>query len=95
MVVRQPRGGTQHQKIDAEMMDYLVGKIEVKPNSTLKELHEQMKVNLPNKPTVTYQAISKKLDGLFFTVKDIRTAPVQWNTPTAKVERRQFTTKIL
>ena len=66
-VNRQLRGGARRQKIDAEMVDYLVAKIQVKPTSTLKELKEQMKVDLPNKPVVTHQAISKKLDGLLYT----------------------------
>lgn len=56
-VNRQLRGGTRRQKIDAEMEDYLIGEIQVKPTSTLKELKEQM-IDLPDKPAVTHQAIS-------------------------------------
>ena len=47
------------QKIDAKTIDYLVGKIEVKPTSTVKELQEQMRVDLPNKPTVTTESSAK------------------------------------
>ena len=86
-VERRPRGGARQPKIDGEMVDYLIGKIEAKPTSTLQD---QMQVDMQNKPAVSHQAISKKLDGLLYTVKDIREVPIQWNIPEVKVERRQF-----
>ena len=45
---------------------------------------------MPNKPPVSYQAISKKLDGLFYTLKNVRAVPAQWNTPAVKEERQHF-----
>ena len=89
-VERRPTGGRRNQKIDDEMIQYLIAKIESKPTSTLNELKQQMRVDLPNKPHVSHQAISKKLDGLLYTVKDVRSVPEQWNTPRVKEERQQF-----
>ena len=76
----RPRGGAWQEKIDSQIVDYLMEKIKCKATSTLKDLHDQMWVDMRGKPAVSYQAISKKLDGLMYTVKDIRGVPVQWNT---------------
>ena len=94
-VERLPRGGSRWKKINEEMVAYLRSKIEAKPTSTLRELQEQMRTDLPTKPSVSYQAISKKLDGLFYTLKDVRGVPVQWSTPSVKEERRQFANWLL
>ena len=72
------------------MTAYLLRKIEAKPTSTLKELQEQMRLEMPNKLPVSYQGISKKLDGLFYTLKNVRAVPAQWNTPAVKEERQHF-----
>lgn len=94
-VERLPRGGSRRKKIDEEMTAYLLSKIEAKPTSTLKELQEQMRIDLPNKSPVSHQAISKKLDGLFYTLKNVRPVPVQWNTSSVKEEQRQFANWLL
>lgn len=47
-------------------------------------------MDLPDKPAVSHQCISKQIDGMFYTLKDVRAAPVQWNTPQVKEERNVF-----
>ena len=56
------RGGAHNIKIDVEMGAYLLRKVEIKPTITLKELKEEMQLDLPDKPYVNKQAISKHLN---------------------------------
>ena len=51
-------------KIDDEMLNLMVNLIEQKPTITLNEIQSRMITELPNKPRVTHQTISKKLDGI-------------------------------
>ena len=62
---------------------------------TLRELNQTMRVQLDGKPHVLEQAISKRLDGLLFTVKMVRAVPMQWSTAERKFERQQFATWLL
>ena len=41
-------------------------------------------VDMPEKSNVFIKAISQKLDGMFLTLKNVRHAPMQWNTPERK-----------
>ncbi len=86
----QARGGARNSKIDADMEAYLVRKVEAKPTMTLKEMKEQMEIELPDKPPVSQQAISKHLDGQLITMKDVRPVPMQWNVPERLDERMAF-----
>ena len=88
---RRKRGGNRPQKIDDEMLSFMVNLIEQKPTITLKEIQSRMIIELPDKPPVTHQTISNKLDGVLYSVKDLRSVPVNWNHPTVKEERRQYT----
>ena len=65
-------------------------KIEIKTTITLKELVDQIRIDLPHKPHVTHQAASKTLDGRMYTIKDLRPVPAQWNTPERIDERVEF-----
>ena len=49
-----------------------------------------MVIELPNKPRVTHQTISNKLDGMMYSVKDLRSVPVNWNHSAVKEESRQY-----
>lgn len=71
-----PRGGARRLKIDEDMIQYLLTQVERKPTITLKELQECMRTDLPAKPRVTHQAISKRLDDLMYTLKDLRHVPM-------------------
>ncbi len=86
----QARGGVRRIKIDVEMVEVLLAKLSIKPTVTLKELQELLTVEMPDKPHVSTQAISQKLDGLFYSLKNVRHVPMQWNTPERKVECRLF-----
>jgi transposase len=89
-VQRRPQGGHRYCKIDDEMLQFFADLIEQKPTSTLKEMVEQSRLLLPNKPQITTQALSKRLDGIFYTTKTVQSVPAQWNTPQRKQERRAF-----
>lgn len=89
-VLLRPRGGAHNRKIDEEMVVYWMEKIEIKTTITLKELVEQIRIDLPHKPHVTHQAASKTLDGRMYTIKDLRPVPAQWNTPERIDERVEF-----
>lgn len=87
---KQNRGGVRRRKIDEEMVNFMTNLIEQKPTITLKEINAQLRIHLPGKPYVSHQALSLKLDGLLYTIKDLRTIPIQWNTPERKLERREY-----
>ncbi len=89
-VVQRPRGGARRIKMDQQMIEFCVAQIEAKPTITLKEINENLRTDLQDKPYVTQQCISKKLDGLFYTIKDFCAVPIQWNTPEVKAQRRDF-----
>ena len=77
---RQPRWGERQSKINNEMVEYLLSKIESKLTSEGSlELKDQMTVDLPNKPAVSHQAISKKLYELLYAVNNVKAVPVHWN----------------
>lgn len=84
------RGGARNRKIDGEMTDYWIDKIEKKPTITLKELNDRVRIDLPDKPHVSHQAVSKAIDGRLYTVKLVRSVPTQWNTPERLQERTEF-----
>ena len=83
------RGGSQ-KKVDNEMKELLVRKIEEKPSITLAELKRKLQEELPLKPPVSLQTISRALDSEFISFKNVRSIPVQWNQQDVKEERRQF-----
>ena len=82
MCGKLPRGGRRRIKIDDEMIEFFVAQVEEKPTVTLRELNQTNRVQLDGKPHVSEQAISKRLDGLLFTVKMVRAVAMQWNTAT-------------
>ena len=89
-IKKQPRGGNRRPKIDNEMLNFVMQAIERKPTITLKEMNEKLRIELPDKPHVSYQSLSSRLDGAMYTIKDIRPVPAQWNTSERKQERRYF-----
>ena len=58
-VLLRLRGGAYNWKTYDETTVYKLRKMEAKPAITLKELIEQIRVDLPDKPHVTHQAVSK------------------------------------
>ena len=84
------RGGNKRQKFDEEMVEFLRNRIENKITITLEELNEALRNKLPEKPYVTTQAISKRLDGMFISLKNIRNIPENWNSVECKTERREY-----
>ena len=87
---KRARGGKRRTKTDQEVLDFLIRAIENKPTITLKEMNERLRTELPHKPRVSCQALSARLNGALYTIKDLRPVPAQWNTPERKEERRQF-----
>ena len=58
-------------KIDDGMIEYLLRSIENKSSIPLIEMNNRMRTHNPDKPHVTTQAISQRLDGELYS-KDIR-----------------------
>ena len=69
--------GWSKKKIDNEMINL---SFEAKSTITLKELNQQMRVHLEDKPHTTEQAISKLLDSMLFSLKNVHAMLFQWNT---------------
>ena len=67
--VEQHHRGAWQPKIDGKMVDYLIDKIEAKPTSMIKELWDQKWVDMQDKPVLSHQAISRKLDGFLYMLK--------------------------
>lgn len=58
----------------------------------MKKMNEKLHIELPDKPHMSYQAFSSRLDGAMYTIKDIRSVPIQWySTRERKQIRRHFT----
>ena len=65
--------------IDNEMVQYLLNKVDYKSTIALQELNENMRIDLPNKPHVLHQALSKALDGHLISIKDVRSYTMEYS----------------
>lgn len=84
----KPRGGAVRPKMSQEMLNALRQFLEEKPTMTLREMKEKLEAEFPELPTVTTQAISRRLDGtLCITLKDARRVHEHWNSDITKEAR--------
>lgn len=90
LVVKKQQGGRHYNKIDEAMLNFIIKLIENKPTVTLQEMCGHLSSQMPQKPRITPQALSKRLDGKMITLKDLRIVSQQWNTPQRKQERKIF-----
>ena len=80
-----PRGGSR-SKVDQEMVEFLVSRIEEKPTVTLIELNKDLQAALPLKLYIINQTISNMLDGQFISLKDVHSVLTTWNRQDIKAE---------
>lgn len=85
-----PKGGDMRSLVDGEMLNVLLSFVATKPTATLGEMRMKLLSDLPNKPSVSLNTISRALDGQLISLKDVRTVPFQWNSVEVKVERREY-----
>ena len=57
---------------------------------TLWEINSTLRCRKPNKPNVTSECISKSLDGILITTKNVYLHPMQRNSETNKIKRRDY-----
>ena len=73
--MRKPCGGPHNVKFDDEMRlkvhEFLINNM----NLTIRELDAKLRLELPNKPNVYDETVSRATDGLAFTVKISRDSP--------------------
>ena len=56
-VHRRPKDGARNRQLDDEMLIYWIGKVDRQPTVALKELNDQTRADLPNKPHVSHDGI--------------------------------------
>ena len=85
-----PRGGARASVLTEAMKTALVTFVEEKPTITLDELRAKLIEQFPEKPMVSRMTISRALDGALYTLKLLRSVPVQWNVEDVKDARKAF-----
>ena len=91
--VKLPRGGRRPAKLEREHEDFLVELIENKPDLTLNEM--VLKLRDRFNITVCVQTVSRHLNGLAFTLKEIRVEVDAVNNLANKRKRLQWATRYL
>lgn len=87
------RGGRRHGKVTEAHRAYMVTMIEENPRTTLSEIVEGLLREFGlavSKPT-----ISKHLDAMLYTLKQVRFEPERANTDANKEKRRDFVNSLL
>ena len=87
------RGGKTNVKLDDVHETFLIRKIEEKPDLTLKELADFLFSEY--RVRVTPQTVSRHLDGLLFTLKDLRVEVDSVNNETNRRKRKEWSLKYL
>ncbi|EER14656.1 conserved hypothetical protein, partial [Perkinsus marinus ATCC 50983] len=87
------RGGHRQAKITHEIKAYLEERIEAKADCTLRELKDEIHVFF--NVDVTEQAIGNALDGMSYTVKELRPMSVTVNNDVNKNKRFEYAQKIM
>jgi transposase len=85
-----PKGGDRRSLVDEDMLGTLMTYVAEKPTATLDEMRLKLMQELPTKPAVSLNTISRALDGQLITLKDVRTVPFQWNSDEVKRERKDY-----
>ena len=86
-VDERSRGGRNNVKVDEEMKDCLNEIVNENCLLTLKQINEELRGRLPDKPPVCDRTTAKTLNGMLIRVKLARLVPADRNRPDV-VERR-------
>jgi transposase len=84
------KGGKTVQKITEEVGQFLLDKVESQPTITLKELRQLLLRQFRAENHVCVQTISRFLDGQLITLKQLRSAQIQWNQPADKIREARI-----
>lgn len=87
------RGGKRRVKITDEHHRFFENKIEDNPKITLQQLREELQETF--QVNVSKECIRQHLDGLMFTVKQIRREPERANSADTKTKRCEYVRKLL
>ena len=79
-----------HTDDHKEYMDHCITE---NPKITLKELTEKLKIDMDLH--LSKECVRKHLDGLMFTLKDVRREPEKANAEVNKIKRRDYVVKLL
>lgn len=80
-------GGGRYNKVDNEMIDFLLMLIEATPTITLRELNENLRTIFTNKPRCCDSTIARALEGELITLKKVHDVPAQRNSDETKEAR--------
>ena len=88
-VVALLSGGARRVKMEDDMRDCLIDITERNPAFTLKQINEEMRILLPEKPNISIATVAKVLDGQLKTIKKLNDAPVDRNSEATKNSRKE------
>ena len=77
------------------MINIIVSITEENPQFTLAQINAELRRRLPQKPNICDNSVAKALDGRLITLKIIRDAPVQRNSPETKTARMEMANWLL
>ena len=86
----KPKGGAKNVKVDNEMISFVTEKLEDNPMITIKNLNQELRQALPNKPFITDRTLSNAIDGLTFTLKLARNCPAERNSDENIAAREEY-----
>lgn len=89
----KPRGGAKGTKITPAMKTFLQDVVGKAPDSTLQELADGLEHQFHVQ--VTPQAVGRVLDGISYTVKQLRSEPDAMNSEEVKEKRFQYSQALL
>lgn len=91
--IEKKRGGKRRTKIFAEHRISMEQYIEENPRITLKQITEKLRND--HEITVSKECVRKHLDGLMFTMKNIRKEPERANSEANKTRRCEYVRQLL
>lgn len=87
-VVARRRGGGRRQLATQEMTECLVATVEQHPNFTLRQLNEELRLNLPASPHISESTVHRVLRGCLITMKKLESPPADRNRMDVKLARK-------
>lgn len=87
------RGGRRRVKIEEVHRRFMCEQIEQNPKLTLKEMKEKLQVDFDL--SVSVECIRNHLDGLLYTLKNIRHEPERANIDSNKLKRQEYVRQLL
>ena len=89
-IISRPRGGAHNIKVDEEMREAISGIIGRNPAATLRTINDQLRRELPNKPTLSHKYLSTISKGMFFALKKLEASPAGRNKIEVKQTRKEY-----